>query len=130
MIFAHTDTSLKNGVSTHSYILRTYSGKKLKEVIYVSHETNTIQAEMDSIVKLLNWCSSKKINKIRVYTDSKRIVNAVNSEYEYKFDVSYLKHMLNKTESVIKWKPRTRNIEADRLCRKHMKVVMNRINNT
>ncbi len=131
MMFAHTDMSLnrQRGISTHSYIVRTYKGRKLKEVSYISHETDTIKAEMDSLVKLLNWCNSKKIKNVRIYTDSKAIVDAIHGNINHKFDVSYLKYMLKITNSKIKWKTRKRNTEADKLCKKAMGVVINRLNN-
>lgn len=131
MIYAHTDMSLnrRRKVSTHTYILRTYKGRKLKEVTYISNETDTVQAEMDSIVKLLNWCNGKKMSGIRIYTDNSSIVNAVNGIYNHKFDVSYLKHMLRITDSKLKWKSRRKNSEADRLCKQKMGVVINRLNN-
>lgn len=129
-MFAHSDASLKNGIATHSYILRTYKGRKVKEIAYVSHETNSVKAEIDSLVKLLNYCASKNYKGLKIYSDCKPVVDSCNNKAKLKIDTSYLKHMLNSTGSKIKWKSRLKNSEADQCCRKLMKVVQNRINNT
>ena len=126
-LFAHSDASFKNGISTHSYILRTYSGRKIKETSYVGYESDSMKAEIDSLVKLLNYCAAKDYRGLKIYSDCKHVVDACYDRCDLKLDITYLKHMLKKTKSKLKWKPREFNSEADRCAKKLMRSVENKM---
>ena len=126
-MFAHSDASWKNGISTHSYILRTKSGRKVKKISYVGYEEDSMKAEIDSLVKCLNDCAANKYYGLVIYTDCKNIVDACYNKCKLKNDITYLKHMLKKTRSELTWKPRSRNKEADRSARNLMRRVESKL---
>ncbi|MCM3387218.1 hypothetical protein M3649_03615 [Ureibacillus chungkukjangi] len=128
-MIAYTDTSVKGNITTISYVLMSWKGRTIKKESFKGLEDKSFQSEIDSIIKLLTYCSKKNYKGVRIFTDCKNIQLMLDGEIKGSVDISYLKHLLRLTESKVKYKNRKHN-KAHKLCYNHMKAIENRMNNT
>lgn len=116
-MIAETDASLKDGYSTHSFWLKDWKGKTLFEKRFNGIETKSTEAELHTIIKLLQFINEREMVKVRIYTDCKHIVDATTNINKGKIDVTYLKHLLKITNSKLIWTPRDNNKRCDENCK-------------
>lgn len=114
---AITDASVKNGRSTHSYCLTTWNGKVIAERKFNGLADRSTEAELNTIECLLKYCLDKGFNKIKIYSDCQRVVDAVNNGTNKGIDVTYLKHLLKVTNSKLRWTSRKNVTRCDRNCK-------------
>lgn len=114
---AITDASVKGGRSTHSYILQTWEGKIIKERKFTGLADRSTEAEMNTIEALLKYCLDKGFTKIKIYTDCKPIVEAVNDGKNKNMDITYLVYLLKQTNSKLRWVKRDKVSRCDYNCR-------------
>ena len=123
MLFAETDAGFKNGRSTHSYIIRNKQGRKIFQRSFYHFEERSVEAEIHSIVKLLQKISELGYSKVEIRTDCKAIVTAVNSGRSSKnVDVDYLLFLLKTNSCTLVHVPRNQNKDCDTNCRDVFKL--------
>ena len=97
---------------------------------YTGHSTNN-EAEYKALIKALNIAITKRLNNLKIFSDSELLCNQINGLYKVKSDS--LKKYYNKAASLIKkvttfsikYIPRNKNKEADKLAN----IAMNLKNN-
>lgn len=117
---AYTDASFKSGqCAGHGFVIKR-KGKVLYERRYSSNEDNSVQAELNTIIKLLQFAIEKDLKNIRIRTDYKNFVKLSKRNrvsYRGNIDCRYLYLLLKQTNSKIEWVSRDKNELCDELSR-------------
>lgn len=116
---AYVDASYKNGHASHCFIVKR-KGKILHQRKYSSYERTSAQAELNTAIKLLQFCLEKSIRNVTVRTDFKYLADSVNEGLVSKrgnINTDYLKVLLKQTNSKIEWISRNKNKVCDGLSR-------------
>jgi ribonuclease HI len=103
------------------------NGKEIERISeYIGKTTNNV-AEYKAILRSVNECESRKINKAIFFTDSELIVNQLNKSYKIKDEklkilyVKLLSKLINFKNWSIKHIPRENNKIADKLANQALK---------
>jgi ribonuclease HI len=118
------------GISCYAFVVKSdgrtiYSDYGVAGEPFSEDSTNNV-AEYTALVKALQWLLENNLSstKVEIKSDSKLIVNQLTGDYKVKAKriISLYKQVLllkSKFQDIqIKWVPREKNIEADRLTNK------------
>lgn len=128
MLKIYTDSSYKNGASTHHYYVMK-GNKKIKRRTFIGFDSSSMKAEATTIIKALQMVMKKDWEGVTIYTDSLVTVFGVKHGKFSNEDYRYIAHLLKATKSNIKWKNRKhyRIKIADTECRKMMQTKLRRV---
>jgi len=128
MIKIYTDSSYKDGVSTHHYYVMN-GNKRIKRRTFIGFDESSNKAEATTIIKALQMVLKKGWENVTVHTDSLVTVFGVKHGKFSNEDFRYIAHLLKITKSNIQWKNRRhyRIKIADTECRKMMKTKLRRV---
>lgn len=128
MIKIYTDSSFKNGVSTHHYFVMK-DGKRIKRRTFIGIDDKSTKAEATTVIKALQMTLKKGWRNVTIYTDSLVTVFGVKNGKFKNEDFKYIAHLLKVTNSNIQWKYRRhhRIMKADAECRKMMETKLRRL---
>ncbi|MGE7840664.1 reverse transcriptase-like protein [Lysinibacillus sp. NPDC093712] len=128
MIKIYSDSSYKNGISTHHYYVMK-GNKQIKRRTFIGIDDKSTKAEATTIIKALQMVMKKGWDNVTVYTDSLVTVFGVKNGRFKNEDYRYIAHLLKVTNSKIQWKRRThfRIKKADTECRKMMQTKLRRV---
>lgn len=133
MIKIYTDSSFKDGISTHHYYVMK-GNKKIKKRTFIGIDDTTMKAEATTIIKALQMTMKKGWDNVTVHTDSLvtvfEVKKGLGTDKVFKNeDFRYIAHLLKVTGSNLQWKRRThyRIKKADSECRKMMKTKLRRV---
>jgi ribonuclease HI len=124
------------GISCYAFLVKSggrtiYSDYGIAVEPFSQDSTNNV-AEYTALVKALQWLLEKNLGstKVEIKSDSQLIVNQLTGDYKVKAKriISLYKEVLllkSKFQDIqIKWVPRERNREADRLTNKAYNKVL------
>lgn len=128
MLKIYTDSSYKEGVSTHHYFVMK-GNIKIKRRTFIGFDTSSTKAEATTIIKALQLVLKKDWEGVTIYTDSLVTVFGVKQGKFNNEDYRYIAHLLKVTKSNIQWKNRGHyQIKiADAECRKMMQTKLRRV---
>ncbi|KOS61533.1 reverse transcriptase-like protein [Lysinibacillus agricola] len=128
MIKIYTDSSYKDGSSTHHYFVMK-GNRRIKRRTFIGFDESSMKAEATTIIKALQMVLKKEWKGVTVYTDSLTTVFGVKHDKFNNEDFRYIAHLLKVTNSKIQWKNRRhyRIKLADTECRKMMKTKLRRV---
>jgi len=127
MIKIYTDSSYKDGSSTHHYFVMKGS-KRIKRRTFIGFDESSTKAEATTIVKALQMVLKKGWEGVTIHTDSLVTVFGVKHGKFSNEDFRYIAHLLKVTNSNIQWKYRRhyKIKKADSECRKMMQTKLRR----
>jgi len=128
MIKIYTDSSYKDGISTHHYFVMK-GNKRIKRRTFIGFDESSNKAEATTIIKALQMALKKGWEDVMIHTDSLVTVFGVKHGKFNNEDFRYISHLLKVTNSDIKWKNRRhyRIKKADTECRKMMRTKLRRV---
>lgn len=124
---AFTDASVFEGKGIHSYVLYDKNGEILLMDRARSNITDSLAAEMISVIAILMKCGEQSFKNVSVFTDCKPIVSFIKKKHKkgeklskghrkYATLIATIKRLLNSIGGVLRWIRRRENVIADRLC--------------
>lgn len=128
MLKIYTDSSYKDGISTHHYFVMK-GNNKIKRRTFIGFDSSSTKAEATTIIKALQMVLKKDWEGVTIYTDSLVTVFGVKHGKFNNEDYRYIAHLLKVTKSNIMWKNRRhyRIKIADTECRKMMQTKLRRV---
>lgn len=133
-MIANVDAGVRGSVSAHAYVLYREDTIPYQKSFW-GNVTDSIEAEIMSIVVLLMDCKKKKLNHVTIKTDCKTIVQ-LQENHKKKWHKKYGKQLhkicslLEEIKGSIVWIKREENSYADSLCRKLFESSIDESNNS
>jgi hypothetical protein len=122
-MLAYTDASVGDVLSYHSYVLLKNNEVILQNCI-IKNDTDSVYAELRSVVYLLLECEKLNLKNIIIHTDCPNVVTLSEIHLKYGELKKTINSLLVKTNSKLKWISRKFNKKAHKICDSVIKTVL------